>query len=217
MDKSIYSLVLSDSVVEAVDALAQSAGLSRSAMINQILAERVAYTTPEMRMREILTAMQRSMNEAFYLMEQPSGSTLACRSTLKYRYKPTVRYSVEVYSRGGKKVGVLKVAFRTQNAQLIGDLTGFFRCWASLEQRCISTLLNDNILYTIENGKFSRTLNMPESPVSDEALGQAVAEYMTMFDMAMKEYFAQLPDIAAAEAATAKSYTNNITKQTVIL
>ena len=46
-DKSIYSLVLSDSVVEAVDIMARGAGLSRSAMINQLLAERVAYITPE--------------------------------------------------------------------------------------------------------------------------------------------------------------------------
>ena len=78
-EKSIYSLVLSDSVVEAVDVMARGAGLSRSAMINQILAERVAYTTPEMRLRDILAALQSSMNGEFYLMEQSSGSTISCR------------------------------------------------------------------------------------------------------------------------------------------
>ena len=51
MGNSIYSLVLSDNVVDAVDTLAHSSGLSRSAMINRILAERVALTTPEMRLR----------------------------------------------------------------------------------------------------------------------------------------------------------------------
>ena len=39
MNKSIYSLVLSDEVVDAVDALARTEGMSRSAMINRILAE----------------------------------------------------------------------------------------------------------------------------------------------------------------------------------
>ena len=78
-DKSIYSLVLSDSVVEAVDIMARGAGLSRSAMINQLLAERVAYITPEMRLRDILAALQNSMNGEFYLTEQSSGSTLSCR------------------------------------------------------------------------------------------------------------------------------------------
>ncbi len=217
MEKNIYSLVLSDSVVEAVDELARAAGLSRSAMINQILAERVAYTTPEMRMRQVLSAVQRSMNEGFFYLEQPTAATLSCRTALKYRYKPTVRYSVEIFSRGGVKAGELKVSFRTQNAQLINDLTGFFRCWAALEQKYIATKLSQDILYTIDSGKFTRTLNMPREQLSDDALGQAVADYMAMFDLAMKDYFACLPDITTACAASERSYTSNIVRQKVIV
>ena len=91
MSKSIYSLVLSDDVVEAVDALADKSGISRSAMVNRILAERVAYTTPEMRLEEILESLARSMNGAFMIAEKPSGGTLSARTSLKYRYKPTVK------------------------------------------------------------------------------------------------------------------------------
>lgn len=217
LQKNIYSLVLSDSVVEAVDDLARAAGLSRSAMINQILAERVAYTTPEMRLRQVLTAVQRSMNDGFFYLEQPTAATLSCRTALKYRYKPTVRYSVEIFSRGGVKAGELKVSFRTQNVQLINDLTGFFRCWAALEQKYISTKLSQDILYTIDSGRFTRTLNMPSEQLSDDALGQAVADYMAMFDLAMKDYFACLPDVATASVAAERSYTANIVRQKVII
>ncbi len=217
MEKNIYSLVLSDSVVEAVDELARAAGLSRSAMINQILAERVAYVTPEMRMRQVIGAMQRAMNEGFFYLEQPTAATLSCRTALKYRYKPTVRYSVEIFSRGGVKAGELKVSFRTQNAQLIGDLMGFFRCWAALEQKYISAKLSQDILYTIDSGRFTRTLNMPTEQLSDEALGQAVADYMAMFDLAMKDYFACLPETATASAAAERSYAANIVRQKVII
>ncbi len=217
LDKSIYSLVLSDSVVEAVDEMARASGVSRSAMINSILAERVAYITPEMRLREILSAVQRSMNECFLLTEQPTGSSLSCRTSLKYRYKPTVRYSVEIFTGGGKRAGELKVAFRTQNAQLIGDLMGFFSCWATLEQKYISSALSQDIIYTIEDGKFTRTLNMPRGDISDDELGQAVAEYMTMFDGAMKEYFAALPDSKAAQELAERSYSSAIVKQKAII
>ena len=217
LDKSIYSLVLSDSVVDAVDEMARASGVSRSAMINQILAERVAYTTPEMRLREILAAVQRSMNDAFFLMEQPTGSSLSCRTSLKYRYKPTVRYSVEIFSREGKRAGELKVAFRTQNAQLIDDLMGFFRCWAALEQKYISSALSQDILYTIDNGRFTRTLNMPREDISEDELGQAVADYMTMFDLVMKDYFAALPELSAAAAAAERSYSAAIEKQNAII
>ena len=216
-DKSIYSLVLSDSVVEAVDIMARGAGLSRSAMINQLLAERVAYITPEMRLRDILAALQNSMNGEFYLTEQSSGSTLSCRSTLKYRYKPTIRYSVEIYSRGKKKAGELRVAFRTRNTGLIEDLTGFFSCWAALEQKYIAASLNRNIVYTIENGRFSRTLSMPSESISDEELGMAVADYMAMFDGVMKRFFAELPDVSAAAAAAEEGYAHEIIRQSVII
>lgn len=47
MNKSVYSLVLADDVVEAIDRLAYSMNTSRSNLINQILAERVQLLTPE--------------------------------------------------------------------------------------------------------------------------------------------------------------------------
>ncbi len=217
MSKSIYSLVLSDGVVDAVDTLANSAGVSRSAMVNRILAERVAYTTPEMRLEEILDALARSMNSAFMLSEKPSGGTLSARTSLKYRYKPTVKYSVEIFSENGKRAGEMKVSFRTQNAQLMDDLTGFFKCWAALERHYIADKLTEDILYTISEGHFTRTLNMPSGDISDDRLGTAVADYMAMFDGAMKEYFAQLPEIGEAASAAEKYYRTQLEKLDIII
>lgn len=217
MSKSIYSLVLSDGVVDAVDALAAASGMSRSAMVNRILAERVAYTTPEMRLEEILEALTRSMNSAFMLAEKPSGGTLSARTSLKYRYKPTVKYSVEIFSENGKRAGEMKVSFRTQNARLIDDLTGFFECWAALEQRYIADRLSEDILYTISEGHFTRTLNMPPGNISDDSLGTAVADYMAMFDGAMKEYFLKLPDTDTAQRETELFYRQAIKEQKLIV
>ena len=47
MKKSMYSLMLADEVVKAVDELAAEQGTNRSNMINQILAERLELVTPE--------------------------------------------------------------------------------------------------------------------------------------------------------------------------
>lgn len=218
MSKNIYSLVLSDAVVDAVDALANSAGISRSAMVNRILAERVAYTTPEMRLEEILESLARSISSgAFMLAEKPSGGTLSARTSLKYRYKPTVKYSVEIFTENGKRAGEMRVSFRTQNVQLIDDLTGFFKCWAALEQRYIADKLSEDILYTISEGHFTRTLNMPRGEVSDEQLGTAVADYMAMFDGAMKAYFLRLPDIGEAGLAAGEYYRAELAKQKSVI
>lgn len=45
MAKTVYSLVLDDEVMKLVDKAARRGGLSRSAYINQALAENVGYET----------------------------------------------------------------------------------------------------------------------------------------------------------------------------
>ena len=61
MKKTLYSLMLNDEVVREVDALAHRMSTNRSNLINQILAEYVRYTTPEMRMHAIFEEMERLM------------------------------------------------------------------------------------------------------------------------------------------------------------
>ena len=70
MKKSVYSLVLMDDVVEAIDRMAYSMNTSRSNLINSILAERVSYVTPEMRMRDIFSRIEQLMDSRFQLLEQ---------------------------------------------------------------------------------------------------------------------------------------------------
>ena len=62
MQKSVYSIVLSDDVVACIDRLAYANGTSRSNMINQILAEHVSYTTPEKRRGDIFSKAVEMIN-----------------------------------------------------------------------------------------------------------------------------------------------------------
>ena len=217
MEKSIYSLVLSDSVVDAVDELARAAGMSRSSMINQLLAERVGYATPEMRLRGVLASAREAMKGGFYMVEQPTGSTLSCRTSLKYRYKPTVRYSVEIFTHGKESAGQLRVQLRTQNFRLIQDFVGFFMLWGRFEREDIVPKYAHDIVYSTDDGKFTRVFNMPAGNISDEELGAAVADYLTMFDTALKAYFAKLPDDITSAQTLHESYLHDIVRQKYIL
>lgn len=216
MNKNIYSFVLSDDVIEAVDRLAAAERLSRSAMVNKILAERVAYVTPEMRLKSLLESVNNAMASSF-LPENTNGSTLMVRTSLRYRYKPTIRYSVEINSVQGKRAGELKVFFRTQNEGFISDITDFFRLWAALEQKFISDQISHDIICEMTNNKFTRTLNLPEQDVSDEELGAAIADYIEMFDNAMKQYFSQLPNAENAKRCAAEYYSRAIAIQPLII
>ena len=91
MKKSVYSLVLMDDVVQAIDEMAYSMNTSRSNLINQILAERVSFVTPEMRMQRIFSQIENLMNSSFQLLEQPSDAMLSIKSPLKYKYKTTIK------------------------------------------------------------------------------------------------------------------------------
>ena len=47
MKKSMYSLMLSEQVVEAIDRLALEQNTNRSRLINEILADYLSFVTPE--------------------------------------------------------------------------------------------------------------------------------------------------------------------------
>mgnify|MGYP006344792163 CR=1 FL=1 len=61
MHKSLYSLMLMDDVIKAIDRLALQQSTNRSNLVNQILAEYVSMTTPEKRVNNIFKS------EAFWL------------------------------------------------------------------------------------------------------------------------------------------------------
>ena len=96
MKRSVYSLVLMDDVIKAVDEQAYRLGKSRSNLINQILAERLSCVTPEMRMREIFDSMTELIGGAFRIQQQRSASLMTLRTALDYKYRPTINFKVEL-------------------------------------------------------------------------------------------------------------------------
>ena len=200
MKKSVYSLVLSDDVIAAVDRAAYQNGLSRSAMINRILAQAVSYTTPEQRMSEIFSQVERLLNgEVFQSLSQPSDSMMSLRSALAYKYNPNVRYSVELYpDRPGE--GELRVSLRSQSSALILYLGQFFRLWAKLEQAYIG-----GADCVIEDGKYARKLNLP-ARLSEGEQGAVLAGYIRAMERGLGAFFNSLEDPRQAAAAVERAY-----------
>lgn len=219
MNKSVYSLVLSDEVVEAVDRLAYSMRMSRSALINSLLAEAVSYTTPEKRISEIFGAIGQMMDDGFLIREQPSDAMLSIRSALKYKYKPVIRYGLELYRSFEKTIGQLKVSFRTQSEQLKANLTEFLKLWAELENTYVVKFFPEGISYTIDDGRFTRTFRLPaeREHQTDEELARAIAEYIKMFDEILKIYFANIENRRLAAELSVERYHEYLQKGIIII
>ena len=199
MKKAVYSLVLSEDVVDAVDRMAYARGTSRSNLINQLLAEAVGYVTPERRMADILQTLSQQMTGLFQLQTQATDGMLTIRSPLRYRYKPTIRYRVELYRQPEHALGVLHASFRTQSRALIEEAEQFFRIWADAECRNGQCAPED---YRITDGCWDRrfTIRAGQEATSQE-IGAAVGQYIKRVDAALKAYFAALPDRDAAKQA----------------
>ena len=203
MKKTLYSLMLNDEVVREVDAMAHRMGTNRSSLINQILAEYVGYTTPERRINDVLSTIQELLSPSRDLVPffAPNSSSMSLKSSLEYKYRPTVKYEVELYRSGEESIGELTVVFRTQSMALIEAMTEFFRLWKQIEDAHLRPLTGASIDYALYDGKFVRSIAAPDKDCSTDELAQALSEYIKLFDKLMKAYLAGRLDAHDVEAA----------------
>lgn len=193
MKKSVFSLVLMDDVVHAIDDLAYRMNTSRSNLINQILADHVSYITPERRMKDIFDCVRTMMDNHFQIQGQASEAMLSIRSPLRFKYKPTIRYRVELLREiKGKTFGLLSVSFRTQSVQLMEALESFFRIWYEMENKYIGKQFENGIEYEYSDGKFMRHLKLATNYIDSDKLGEAIGEYIRLLDAEIKIYFANI-------------------------
>ncbi len=204
MGKSIYSLALSDEIIREIDRLAYSRNTNRSSLINSILAEYVQFTTPEQRMREVFDRMESlllgddAFPTPFQLLTLPSDTMMSLRSSIRYKYNPTARYSVELYRQPEDGVfGELRVSIRTQNASLIAAMKDFYELWTAAEQedREVESSVD-------EQGRIFRKLKLSfrsddGDAISGLTVGDVLSQYITAFDKALKYYFETLQDPAS--------------------
>ena len=198
MKKTLYSLMLSDDVVRAVDAMAHQMGTNRSNLINQILADYVSITTPERRISDIFRAVEEMLSPSRELVPffSPNALTMSLKSSLEYKYRPTVKYEVQLFRSTDGPLGELSVVFRTQSAPLIEAMTQFFRLWKHTEDRLLAPFMTESIDYALYDGKFVRSIAVPRGrDVSADDVAGALSDYIKLFDRLMKGWLSGRYDV----------------------
>lgn len=203
LKKTLYSLMLNDEVVHEVDLLAHRLGTNRSALINQILAEYVNYTTPERRINDVLSAIEQLMqpNSDLVPFFAPNSYSMSLKSSLEYKYRPTVKYEVQLFQGEEENIGELSVVFRTQSASLISVMTEFFRLWKSIEDAHLTPLTGHRQHYALYEGRFTRSIAAPDRDCTTDQLASALSEYIKLFDKLMKAYVSGRLSAHEVEAA----------------
>lgn len=192
MKKNMYSLMLAEDVIHEIDRLADEKGTNRSNLVNQILADYVSLITPEKHVQNIFEIIENFIGKqnGYLMYSQPNDMTMSIKSSLKYHYRPTIRYEVEMYRTPSQTIGQLKIIFRTTSAELLVELTRFFKIWMQLENIYIRQFFaKDAIEYGMENGRFLRTFAVPnDSDYTEEQIGNAISQYISTFDEMLKNY-----------------------------
>ena len=189
MKKTLYSLTLSDEVVREIDLLAHRRGMSRSWLINEILAEYVQVMTPQRWVSEVFRSVEELLAPSRELVPffVPNASSMSMKSSLAYKYRPTVKYEVELRRTGNGGDGTLSVIFRTQSEELIQEMTQFFRLWKQFEDRRFARLGLPGRVYELYPGRFVRSIVL-DGAQADTAEG--IAGYVQCFDRLMKLWLA---------------------------
>ena len=192
MNKSLYSLMLMDEVVDEIDKLALRMNTNRSNLVNQILADYVSVSTPEKQIDSIFRQMEELISRSSELVPlvTPNQLSMSVKSSLQYKYRPTVRYVVQLNRVPGKSIGDLTVNFRSQSPALLSAMARFFAFWKRLEDAYIAEHYEPGALqYTLSESKFVRTIALPSGrSYKDTDLGAAISAYVTMFDELMKGF-----------------------------
>ncbi len=191
MSKSLYSLILNDEVISMVDKMARVNGISRSSMVEKILANAVSYETPEIRANNIFEEFERIFknNSTMRYLEQPSQYMGTIMGALDYRYNPAIKYSVELFP-NSDKLGQLKVTLRTQNSALLELMSDFYKYYIYLEK----TYYNENATYLFESNKFIRLFDFPNTMITTKQLAEKLTLYVQDFDELLSVYFNNLTD-----------------------
>ena len=186
MKKSLYSLILSDEVVKRIDATAEQMGTNRSNLVNQIIADYVAYITPEMRIKHIFERIFTILTPANLIpYTESSDKMISIKTSLEMKYKPTIRYSIQLCEITDDSIGKLKVFYRTHSEELIYNIHSYLSELIHLEKK-----YNLNkIVYDISEGKFIRNFMIPEGKqYSQEEIARGISDYVKNFDYMMKKY-----------------------------
>ena len=204
MKRSVYSLVLMDDVIKAVDKEAYKLGTSRSNLINQILAEHLSCVTPEMRMRDIFDSVSEMINNSFHIQQQRSASLMTLRTALEYKYRPTINYKVELERSPDEYLGTLKIHIRTQSQTLINMFNSFFAYRVRLESSLLKEKGRSDYVYELSSGSFQRKLFNPS--LSDEQTGEAISRYLNDINQSIQTYFAMPQDFGEYAPGFEKNY-----------
>ncbi len=202
MSRSMYSLILSDRVVEAIDREAYRQQCNRSRMIERILAEYMGVETKEAQVRDMMEEIARllSAHERIQVLPNREARSLVYQAPVRFKYNPTLRYRLEWQEVNGLHRAVLKIVSRTTSRPLADALEAFFLNMNQWERSYAPFVQGKNRLYRNEGkGTIQFVKTLYTGSLAYEEMTQLLSSYLTMLNEAIEGYFSPAGEAKARE------------------
>lgn len=196
MKKSIYSIVLFDEIVEAIDRLAYIKNTNRSQLINDMLAEKIGLLTPQQKVTNIMNRISQLVEtDSIQVKSKNDYGSLQFGTFIKYKYKPSIRYSFEFYvGNNEERYAVLKINSRSKSEDLNEHLERFFNGICCIDKKRFPEIYQREIInktYTNSNNRFVREFlrGIPLEKMDDDSIAEYLSCYLLMIDDSLNYYF----------------------------
>ena len=132
----------------------------------------------------------------------------ALRSPIRYKYRPMINYTIELFREPKDIVGRLKVSFRTSSRNFTDAVENFFTRWIRMENDCLSEVHPEGVPSDFENAKYIRGFLKvsDENELTENDIAVAIGEYIKVLDKCIKFYFEHLEDEELIEKMIHTSY-----------
>ncbi len=196
MSKQIYSLVLSDQVIEKVDREAVIKGSNRSQIINDMLCQTFGIWTPDLKMNRVMDLMSETLRdiETMQMVSASHGNTLQLRTTVAYKYNPKLKYVVEMSGKSHPTMAVLKIYSRTTSELFLQSLVMFFGYLNDFEEQTKASINFRQVIsegYAFDEKRFVKEIqcDWTTKDVEAEAIARYLSNYILFLDESIKMYF----------------------------
>lgn len=196
LSKQIYSLVLSDQVIEKIDREALIKGSNRSQIINDMLCQSLGIWTPDLKMNRVMDLMSEALREVetMQMVSASRGNTLQIRTSVAYKYNPKLKYVIEMSGKGHPTMAILKIYSRTTSELFLQALVMFFGYLNDFEERIKANINLREVSskgYVFDERRFVKEIQCDwiTKDVEAEAIASYLSNYVQFLDESIKMYF----------------------------
>jgi len=188
--------------------LAQKRTVSVSDIVDEALGEYLLRCANGLNLFDVIYSIESAMKRAdqFVTNADPASLAIFIKSPIRYLYRPEIKYEVRIMRNDEASVGKLSVILRSHEMETLRLFSGFISLWIELEGKYL--LQNRQISHVTDAGYFGRQIYYPKAVKHSDGqtIGDAISNYIRVFDELLKYYFKQ----RGSEQAVEKLYLERL-------